>query len=69
MLDGQPLETRHTDLYQATTYAPAARRLAAARLSAGKHTLRLECTGKNASSSGYTAVVRGLVLTEKPSGQ
>ena len=67
MLDGQPLETRHTDLYQATTYAPAARRLATTRLSAGKHSLRLECTGKNASSSGHTAAVRGLVLVEKPS--
>lgn len=64
-LDGTPLETRYTDFYQATTYAPAARWLTTARLSAGKHRLRLECTGKNAASSGNAVILSGLVLTER----
>ena len=64
-LDGKPLETRHGDLYQAATYTPAARRLTVTRLAAGKHRLRLECTGKNGASSGYTLALGGLVLTER----
>lgn len=65
LLDGTPLNVRYTDLYQASVYKPAARPLGSTRLTAGKHRLRLECTGKNQASSGYTAPLGGLVLMEK----
>jgi hypothetical protein len=60
-LDGSSLGT--VDMYAASTTPTLSRLTAISIATAGRKTLRLEITGKNASSSAYSCLITRLALT------